>query len=122
MLKKGKGLKLSPNLNQKEVDCKCSHPDCTFTIISDRVIESFQDFREDMGKSLKINSAFRCQRYNTDIGGKQDSRHKKGLALDISAVGFDIEDLAMAARDHFDYVQIYYGENFIHCHVKETGE
>lgn len=119
LLEKGINQRLSLHLKSSEIDCKCTHERCTFTLIAESVIDSFEATRDELGKSIKINSGFRCMIHNESVGGKINSRHARGRALDLSANGHDIERMAMIARRHFDYVQIYYGQNFIHCHNEE---
>ena len=118
ILKKGKYKQLSENLNQREVDCRCIREDCTFTIMSKSLIIAFQELRASCGnRALRINSGFRCQKHNEQIGGAIDSRHKMGHAIDISRVNqMDIEEFGYRARNIFDLVIVYKDLNFIHCH------
>lgn len=40
--------------------------------------------RERFGKPIHINSGFRTEEHNNKIGGKSDSAHLSGLAVDIA--------------------------------------
>ena len=43
--------------------------------------------RERFGKPIHINSGFRTEEHNNKIGGKSDSAHLSGLAVDIACSG-----------------------------------
>lgn len=43
-----------------------------------------QDIRNNFGKAIYINSAFRSHEVNTAVGGVHNSRHLYGMAADIS--------------------------------------
>ena len=44
-----------------------------------------QPIRNKYGKSIKVNSGYRCPILNTKIGGAKNSDHKFGAAADIKA-------------------------------------
>lgn len=108
---------LSKNLSVNEFKCKCTHEDCTFTMIDSRVVVAFQKLRGFLGRPLHVTSGFRCQKHNSDVGGAKDSRHKRGQAIDLTW-DLDIEDLAFHAKGFFDKVILYKDKNFIHCHME----
>jgi uncharacterized protein YcbK (DUF882 family) len=43
----------------------------------------FQQFREALGKPIKIGSGYRCPKHNQAIGGELGSVHTYGLAMDM---------------------------------------
>jgi len=45
--------------------------------------ENLQIFRDILEEPIKINSAYRCEAHNQDIGGVSNSQHVKGNASDI---------------------------------------
>lgn len=115
---KGADRPLGAHLRSPELDCRCKYYSCKRTLITEVTIESFRLTREEFGMSIYINSAFRCQRHNTDVGGVGDSRHKLGLALDLCPPDpIDLDLLERIARKHFDVVIRY--ETFVHCHNEE---
>ena len=72
--------KLSENFKVKEFACK----DGTQKILIDMdLIPIIQKFREFVNKPVPINSAYRTESYNKQVGGSSGSYHVKGQALDI---------------------------------------
>ena len=63
---------------------------------------------------FKLNSAFRCLKHNTDVGGSEGSAHTKGLAVDISTPNSNIRERVVygLVKAGFNRMGIY--ENFIH--------
>ena len=49
-----------------------------------KVLKVADEARDRLGKSLRINSAYRSPSYNRAIGGAAASQHMKGAALDLS--------------------------------------
>lgn len=48
---------------------------------------ALQKIRDAFGRSIVINSAFRCEKLNSAVGGSKNSDHKYGCAADIQSVG-----------------------------------
>lgn len=44
-------------------------------------------FRHDLGRSLRITSAYRSPGHNSKVGGASDSLHMHGDAFDVQMVG-----------------------------------
>lgn len=106
---------ISLNLKHKEFRCKCTNEDCNFTLVYNPTVISFQLTRGKFGRPLKVNSGFRCQRHNEAVGGKKNSSHLRGAAIDLSCEYLeDLDLLEKIARDFFNVVIRY--ETFIHCH------
>lgn len=86
---------LSKYLSKTEYMCPCCGtfpPDLYdkdeengLAIIYDTFFCDFDDIREKFGKSIKINSGYRCIKHNQDVGGEPNSIHTFGLALDMDA-------------------------------------
>lgn len=105
-------------LSHKEFKCKCNYSDCTYTLIHPRLMKAWDIVRAKFGKPLKVNSGFRCQKHNSDVDGVDDSKHKKGQAIDISFKDLtDMERtfLKTLLDEHFDVVLEY--NSFYHCHI-----
>ena len=112
-------VKLTKHLSLSEYHCKCtSNSDCTKTFVLCRTVRSFGLVRNIFSEPIIINSAFRCQRHNTDVGGSKNSYHKIGAAMDLRPVGdFRVEELDRLdkiCQMYFDVALRY--EGFIHCH------
>lgn len=114
---KGKYEKINPFLNTNEVECNCSYKYCTRTIISSRTEKSFYLLRSVYGAKILVNSGYRCQYWNSRIGGALGSFHMLGCALDIRPENEeDFNMLLNLAEKFFDVVIPYKNEGFIHVH------
>lgn len=113
---KGENVQLSKNLNQSEMDCHCGSDVCQFTIIDDSFVRFFQSLRDNWGSGIRINSGFRCQKHNENVGGVSSSFHTKGMAGDLFPLNGEFEDFDFACRYHFKYVKKY--QSFCHCDTR----
>lgn len=50
--------------------------------LAERVLDPV---REKFGRSIKVNSGYRCPKHNAKVGGARDSQHMTGEAADIVA-------------------------------------
>lgn len=46
-------------------------------------ISRLDEIREGYGKPIYVNSGYRCEKLNKEVGGEEDSYHLKGLAVDL---------------------------------------
>ncbi len=83
---RGVDVQLSKNLWSHEVMCQgvgC----CTESIISKRMVDTFQAIRDDYGEAIEIGDAdgsgHRCQIHNRAVGGANGSLHLTGSAFDL---------------------------------------
>jgi len=102
--------KISPNFFLDEFECSCS---CGFNDINMDLVERIQRVRDSVGP-IGISSACRCETWNQECGGKINSAHTKGLALDV-VCGNSREryKLLMALLLEFDRIGIS-SDGFIH--------
>lgn len=125
-IKKGAKLRISPYFNSCEFDCKCENPNCTFTLYSIEMIKLLEQLRFANGnKPLIINSAFRCATHNKNEGGKPNSQHLVGLAVDIRCpiyLSFN-EFKKLVYRIPFKFILPYPDEPipFIHVDIRTGG-
>ncbi|RAZ57416.1 D-Ala-D-Ala carboxypeptidase family metallohydrolase [Campylobacter hyointestinalis] len=66
--------------SNKELSCKC----CGVNKIDDDFLALLIDIREHAKIPFIINSAYRCEEHNKAVGGAKNSKHLKGLAVDIA--------------------------------------
>lgn len=82
-----------------------------------------QPIRDEFGR-IKVNSGFRCKAVNDAVGGKSNSQHKKGQAVDI----VPLEDTIMPVyRWILDNLQlgcciIYPQRGFIHVSLPRNNK
>lgn len=120
---KNSNIQLSQNIHSNEVDCRCSEQElCTWTLYSPQLLELFEQLRARLGdNAIKINSFFRCQYWNLEIGGKRKSSHVVGKAFDLACPDWiRFRDFVkITEKAGFDKVIPYKTKRFIHCHLKE---
>jgi len=121
LIPKTMNVMIGYKLHHFEFACKCTHDECTFTILSQELISGWNAMRRAVDKSLLVNSGFRCQKHNSEpfIKGVPTSRHKSGHAIDVYTGRLnEIEKATVTkiARDHFDIVVEY--STFLHCHME----
>lgn len=94
---KGKEVKLSTNFNSTEFDCKGNRC-CSKTTIDPKLVTYLQNIRTHFGKSVTINSGYRCSKHNKAVGGASGSKHTKGMAADIVVNGIKPATVAKYAE------------------------
>jgi zinc D-Ala-D-Ala carboxypeptidase len=70
--------------------------------------------RERAGIPFVINSAYRAPEHNAKIGGKPNSSHLKGLAVDISVTNSRQRFIVLNALLEVGFTRIGIADTFIH--------
>lgn len=85
---RGVNVQLSKNLWSNEVMC-CGKGCCKESVISKRMVETFQAIRDEYGAAISITtqggSGFRCPFHNAYVSGSRTSLHLTGDAFDLHA-------------------------------------
>jgi len=71
---------LTANFDREEFACKCG---CGADHIELQLVEKIQMIRNALGVPLQIRSGVRCAKRNAAVGGKENSAHLRGLAVDV---------------------------------------
>ena len=67
----------------------------------------------------EVNSGYRCEFHNAEVGGVKNSFHVQGCAADIDASNYGVDVLAgLAESCGADGIGKYYGQNFVHCDTR----
>ena len=110
-------FKLSENFNLKEFEC--THADHKHVRVDERLVEKLQKLRDDLGRPMVINSAYRCPKRNAQVGGATNSQHLFGRAVDISLSNQYLtgDEIAELAEDlGFTGIGLY--KTFIHLDTR----
>jgi zinc D-Ala-D-Ala carboxypeptidase len=83
-LTKGVSARISQHFRSTEFDCRCKRPECKLTLVSSVLLLGLEQLRGRAG-ALSVDSGFRCEAHNKEVGGVADSYHCRGLAADIRA-------------------------------------
>ena len=74
---------LTQNFNRSEFACKCG---CGLADIDLALVAVLQDSRTATALTYVVSSGCRCEKHNKEIGGKPNSAHLRGRAVDIVCV------------------------------------
>jgi hypothetical protein len=104
---------LSKNFRLDEFKCKCGK--CDPILVDEALVDWLQKIRDHFGRSVNINSGYRCAKHNADpkVGGNPSSHHMKGMAADIRVEGITPEEVAKYAESiGIQRIGLY--DNFVH--------
>lgn len=113
--KRSDKLRLSKNFRLDEFKCKCGK--CDPILVDDTLIAWLQKIRDHFGKSVNVNSGYRCKDHNSNpkVGGNPSSHHLKGMAADIRVEGITPEEVAKYAESiGIKRIGLYTKRSFVH--------
>lgn len=116
---------LSLNFSRSEFACKGEGCCGQSSPISLELIDSLELLREQIGHPLIVSSGFRCNNYNTKVGGAPSSQHTQGVAADIILPeGIAIADFLTAAEKirAFRHGGIGVYPNWLHLDTRQSGK
>lgn len=99
-------------------------PNSEFVInnIKELCLNVLQPLRDKIGKSIHINSGYRCLKVNELVGGVPTSQHVFGQAVDIKVEDIKPYELAKTVIElnlPFDQMVLY--NNFLHISKSERN-
>lgn len=112
LFKRGEDVKLSPNFHLKEAECKCGK--CPYTPVDAIHVSNLQQLRDKIGQTIIVNSWYRCEYHNENIGGEIWSMHRYGIATDIRLKNGNINDHIPLIESIFQYGGVGIYDTFIH--------
>jgi uncharacterized protein YcbK (DUF882 family) len=128
VFKKGENAILSDHFNSTEFDCPCDSIDCTTQIDSD-LIPKLEALRESVQAPLRINSGYRCQRYQDELRARGyetslgPSTHSEGRAADVMSEDSRLSGAALeplARQVGFRSVGV--GHSWIHVDLRDDKD
>lgn len=111
--KRSDNVRLSKNFRLDEFKCKCGK--CDPILVDEDLVAWLQQLRDHFGKSVNINSGYRCAAHNASpkVGGSKSSHHVKGMAADIRVEGILPSEVAKYAESiGIQRIGLY--DNFVH--------
>lgn len=96
-LKADRNLQISKNFMLYEFRCKDGSDEVLADV--DFVRDKLQAIRDHFGAPVTVNSAYRTEIYNRNIGGALRSYHCKGQAFDIVVKGHTPQEVARYAQE-----------------------
>lgn len=117
-------MKLTKNFSKKEFDSKdgSKMPDSVLVNVV-RVACNLQRLRDKIGKAVVVNSGYRSESHNRNVGGSPNSQHLLGKAADIRVNGLtpmqianEIEKLILQGEMLQGGLGIY--DTFVHYDIR----
>ena len=105
----------APNFAPEEFRCGCGGRYCCGypTRMKVKELRHIQKIRDHFGKPVIITSGLRCNKYNSEVGGDPNSRHKTGYAVDFVIKGLT-DDLEGRKRV-IKYAKKLKNHNYSYC-------
>ena len=83
-------------------------------LMNEVLVEMLNEVREKFGKAIIINSGYRTVEHNKKVGGKSDSSHLKGLAVDIKCTNSTDRFHLLFLLQEIGFQRIGVAKTFIH--------
>lgn len=106
-----------PDFSANEFDCKCG---CGLNNMKPVFLWKLQQCRTEAQIPFIIASGSRCYKHNRKIGGKPESEHLTGEAVDISVPEAHIRFRILKAVFSVGFTRIGIGPDFIHLGDKSS--
>lgn len=107
----------SKYFEEKEFVCPCG---CGLVRVVPKLVKQLNQARTIYGKAIKINSGFRCVEHNRKVGGKHNSAHLHGEAVDIGITDGVSRYTLLKVLYRCGFERIGVSKNFIHVDVSEV--
>lgn len=111
-------IKYVENFSYREFACKCGKCGLGGVEISRELLTALQVVRTVYGKPMVIVSGLRCPTHNRNEGGKDDSAHLTGEAVDIE-VGNSRDRYELLSLLMVNFQRIGIGDSFLHVDIKQ---
>lgn len=99
------------DFTEEEFSCGCG---CGSNDMDDSLLIRLQSGRTLAGIPFIISSGYRCEEHNKEVGGKWDSSHLSGFAVDIAYPNsYDMLVILRAVLD-IGFQRVGIGKDFIH--------
>jgi uncharacterized protein YcbK (DUF882 family) len=100
----------------EEFQCRC----CKSGYVNGRLLSMLNQAREIMAVPIVLTSAFRCEKHNKDVGGKPNSAHLTGEAVDIKVPDGAYRYALIKALFRCGFGRIGIADDFVHVDVSVT--
>ena len=106
---------------EKEFACRCCGqlPPLARENVRALVSEVLDPVREKLGMPIVVNSGYRCEKHNKDVGGVKNSQHLRGEAADVTCADLPRLKALIIENGKFDQLITY--PTFLHVSYKRTG-
>lgn len=106
-----------PSFSPQEIACRGTGK----ILIDPSAMDRLQALRDEIGKPIILNSAYRSPEHNRKVGGAKRSKHLDGVAFDCRMDNHDPQEFMAAARRHgFNGIGEYPVLGFCHIDARAT--
>jgi len=105
---------LTEHFSRHEFACRCG---CGFENIDMNLVAILENIRNALRSPIIITSGCRCEKHNEKAGGKPDSSHLKGKAVDIFIRDSCERFKCVAMAIEGDVKRVGIAKNFIHLDI-----
>jgi hypothetical protein len=95
----------------EEFKCPC----CGKAPMNEKFLHMLDLARTNAGIPFRITSGYRCEKHNLEVGGKPDSAHLKGCAVDIACSDSEMRFKIVSSLLQCGFKRIGEGDVFIHA-------
>jgi len=104
---------LTKNFSKEEFACPC----CGEFKMDNGLVAFLQAVREYVDTPLKINSGFRCEKHNREVGGRSSSEHLTGMAVDVACTSSRLRYELISNAMRAGITRLGIADTFIHIGV-----
>jgi len=108
---------LTENFSRREFACKCG---CGKDNISRLLVDKLQLMRTHIRRPISIASGVRCAAHNKTSGGKPNSAHLTGDAVDIVVSGGSERKEIVDAARYYGLNRVGVARSFVHVDISKT--
>ena len=101
-----------------EFACPC----CGEVKMSKNLLDKLEVARTLAEVPFVVNSGYRCEKHNKEVGGKSTSSHLKGLAVDIKATDSRSRSKVLTGLIKAGFNRLGIAKTFIHADVDESKD
>ncbi len=102
---------MSQYFSEKELACRCG---CGAVGMKPIFLDMLDALRLAYNRPIILNSAFRCEKKNREVGGAPDSQHLLGLAADIACADSAERFLLVKLAFSLGFRGIEVGADWVH--------
>uniref|UniRef100_A0A6M3IE72 Putative peptidase n=2 Tax=viral metagenome TaxID=1070528 RepID=A0A6M3IE72_9ZZZZ len=111
---------ISDNFWKSERVCKCGRHPVPYDIENLELLGMLEVARSMFGRPIIIRSWVRCPLHNVNEGGKENSAHLTGHAVDITVYRSDTRYVLEEALQKAGFTRFGEGKTFLHADCDKT--
>lgn len=109
---------LSAHFKRSEFACSCG---CGFDSIDVETLEILEAVRTGFDAPVIVTSGARCEDYNRQVGGAENSQHLVGRAADIKVKGATPDEVSQYVIHRYPHASIGLYRTFVHIDTRTNG-